>query len=75
MTGDPSGDQSIELRMPLDWNSPRWQADDAVAGDVERYRRSRIGALPRQRGALDRDGSVGARPRLTAGEQEDGPSD
>lgn len=45
---------------PVDWETPRWrEVDHAKRGDVERGHRFRNDASPSERGAIDRDGSVG----------------
>ncbi len=44
---------------PIDWRSPRWRDGDARQGDVEREHRFRDETAPAERGAIDREGSVG----------------
>ena len=58
MSEDPSDVPRGERPTSFDWGSPRWQENEAAQGEVEQHRRSRIDAQPRQRGALDQEGSV-----------------
>ena len=58
MSEDPIDDPAAEPPARFRWDSPRWQENEAAPGEVERFRRSRIDAGPRQQGALDQDGSV-----------------
>lgn len=47
-----------ERPLAFDSGSPRWQLNTGAPGEVERYRRYRMDAGPRQPGALDQEGSV-----------------
>lgn len=46
-------------RDEIDWRSPRWRDGDSQQGDEEREHRFRDDNAPPERGAIDRDGSVG----------------
>ena len=57
--------------VPVDWGSPRWrEVDDARQGNVEHEHRFRNDSSQTERGAIDRDGSVGHRSNMTSGDND-----
>ncbi len=54
-----AGDQPTEF----DWQSPRWRDSDEQQRDTEHEHRFRDDVAPKQRGAIDRDRSVGEKRR------------
>jgi hypothetical protein len=59
--GDP--DSTQRGNRDLDWETPRWRAPDATQAEVEHEHRLRDDPPPAERGAIDREDSVGGRRR------------